>query len=85
MEEDSSRDSNGSGRNLHPLLISSIERPLNHQALQETKGINTALNCLFEPNPAENPRSHIPSTIVLSQYGRVYRCILPTPYNWGLR
>lgn len=29
---------NGSGRNLHPLLISAIERPLITRALQETKG-----------------------------------------------
>jgi len=29
---------NGSGRNLHPLLISAIERPLITKALQETKG-----------------------------------------------
>ena len=29
---------NGSGRNLHPMLISAIERPLITKALQETKG-----------------------------------------------
>lgn len=29
---------NGSGRNLHPMLISAIERPLIARALQETKG-----------------------------------------------
>ena len=29
---------NGSGRNLHPMLISAIERPLITRALQETKG-----------------------------------------------
>jgi Fis family transcriptional regulator, factor for inversion stimulation protein len=29
---------NGSGRNLHPMLISAIERPLIMRALQETKG-----------------------------------------------
>jgi DNA-binding protein Fis len=29
---------NGSGRNLHPMLISAIERPLIVRALQETKG-----------------------------------------------
>lgn len=29
---------NGSGRNLHPILISAIERPLITRALQETKG-----------------------------------------------
>lgn len=29
---------NGSGRNLHPILISAIERPLIARALQETKG-----------------------------------------------
>ena len=29
---------NGSGRNLHPMLINAIERPLITRALQETKG-----------------------------------------------
>ncbi|HEU4683930.1 MAG TPA: helix-turn-helix domain-containing protein [Nitrospira sp.] len=29
---------NGSGRNLHPMLISAVERPLIARALQETKG-----------------------------------------------
>jgi two-component system nitrogen regulation response regulator GlnG len=29
---------NGSGRNLHPMLIAAIERPLITRALQETKG-----------------------------------------------
>jgi DNA-binding protein Fis len=29
---------NGSGRNLHPMLIATIERPLITRALQETKG-----------------------------------------------
>ncbi len=29
---------NGSGRNLHPMLISAIERPLIARALQETEG-----------------------------------------------
>jgi two-component system nitrogen regulation response regulator GlnG len=28
----------GSGRNLHPMLINAIERPLITRALQETKG-----------------------------------------------